>query len=47
MAEGRGDRVVILCGDRRLTYRDVQALVNRVGNALRVAAWRIDGPYRC
>ena len=35
VAEGRGDRVAIVCEDRRLTYRDVQALVNRVGNALR------------
>ena len=35
VAEGRGDKPAILCEDRRLTYRDVQALVNRVGNALR------------
>ncbi|HEY7677044.1 MAG TPA: benzoate-CoA ligase family protein [Candidatus Methylomirabilis sp.] len=35
VAEGRGDEAAILCEDRRLTYRDVQALANRVGNALR------------
>jgi benzoate-CoA ligase len=37
VAEGRGDRVAILSQDRRLTYRDVQAQVNRVGNALRAS----------
>ena len=33
--EGRGDSLAIECGDRRLTYRDVQEQVNRVGNALK------------
>src|SRR5262245_49907265 len=32
--EGRGDKVAIVCGDRRLTYADTAALINRVGNAL-------------
>ena len=35
VVEGRGEKVALICEDRRLTYRDVQALVNRVGNALR------------
>ena len=35
VAEGRGDAAAILCEGRRLTYRDVRALANRVGNALR------------
>jgi benzoate-CoA ligase len=33
--EGRADSVVIECADRRLTYRDLQEQVNRVGTALR------------
>jgi benzoate-CoA ligase family protein len=32
--EGRGERTALLCGESRLTYRDVQALANRFGNAL-------------
>lgn len=35
--EGRGDLAAIYFEDRRLTYRDVQALMNRVGNALRAS----------
>ncbi|MBI3403559.1 MAG: benzoate-CoA ligase family protein [Acidobacteria bacterium] len=35
VAEGRGDRVAIECGDLRLTYADVLRDVNRVGHALR------------
>ena len=34
VVEGRGDRTAIVCDDRRLSYRDLQALVNRTGNAL-------------
>jgi benzoate-CoA ligase len=34
VAEGRGDKLALIAGDRRLTYRQVQDLVNRVGNAL-------------
>jgi benzoate-CoA ligase len=33
--EGRGDSVAIECGDRRLTYGQLQDLVNRLGTALR------------
>ena len=33
--EGRGDRTALVCGDRRLTYRDVQALASRFGHVLR------------
>jgi benzoate-CoA ligase len=33
--EGRADSIAIECGDRRLTYRELQEQVNRTGNALR------------
>lgn len=32
--EGKGDKAAILCGDRRLTYRQVQSLANRFANVL-------------
>jgi benzoate-CoA ligase len=35
VSEGRGARPAFICEDRVLTYADVQALVNRAGNALR------------
>ena len=35
VAEGRGDRVAIECGDARVTYAEVLRDVNRTGNALR------------
>ena len=35
VAEGRGDRIAIECGDERIAYRDVFRNVNRVGTALR------------
>src|SRR5581483_2771276 len=35
IAEGRGARVAIECGDARITYADLQRNVNRVGTALR------------
>ena len=35
VAEGRGDRVAIECGDDRITYREVLRNVNRLGSALR------------
>jgi benzoate-CoA ligase len=35
VAEGRGDRIAFFFEDRTLTYRELQELVNRVGNALR------------
>ncbi len=35
VAEGRGDRIAIECGDARVTYADVARNVNRVGSALR------------
>jgi len=34
VAEGRGDKLALICGDRRVTYRQVQEMTNRVGNAL-------------
>jgi len=33
--EGRGDKLALDCGERRLTYRDVQALANRFAHVLR------------
>jgi benzoate-CoA ligase len=35
LREGRGDKTAIVSADRRLTYADVAAQVNRVGNGLR------------
>jgi benzoate-CoA ligase len=52
--EGRASSIAIECGDRRLTYRDLQEQVNRAGSALRnelgvrpeerVALLMLDGP---
>ena len=54
IAEGRDASTAIECGDRRLSYRDLFDLVNRVGNALqgpldmrrdeRVLLVMLDGP---
>ncbi|MGD1080985.1 MAG: benzoate-CoA ligase family protein [Candidatus Sulfotelmatobacter sp.] len=35
IGEGRGEKVAIECGDRRVTYRQLFDLVNQVGNALK------------
>jgi benzoate-CoA ligase family protein len=35
IAEGRGEKVAIECGDRLVTYRDLFESVNQVGNALK------------
>ena len=35
IAEGRGEKTAILCEDRTVTYNDLHAGVNRMGNALR------------
>src|SRR5262249_49643562 len=35
LAEGRGDRVAIECGDDRVTYAELRRHVNRCGSALR------------
>lgn len=40
--EGRGKKTAVLCKDRSLTYADVQAGVNRVGNALKGLSVRIE-----
>lgn len=34
VAEGRGDRLAVICGDERVTYAEVQARANRAANAL-------------
>src|SRR5215469_6757562 len=33
--QGRGEKLAIISGDRRISYREVSELVNRVGNGLR------------
>ena len=33
--EGRGEKLALDCGERRLTYREVQVLANRFGSVLR------------
>jgi benzoate-CoA ligase family protein len=35
LEEGRGDRTALICGDRRVTYAELAALVNRAGHVLR------------
>ncbi|HEU5198294.1 MAG TPA: AMP-binding protein, partial [Ktedonobacterales bacterium] len=35
--EGRGERVAVFYEDERWTYRQIQTLANRVGNALRAS----------
>jgi len=42
IAEGRGDKVAIECGDRRVTYRELFEQVNRVGHAFKKAGVRIE-----
>jgi benzoate-CoA ligase len=42
LAEGRGEKVAIECEDTRITYRQLQQNVNRVGNALRDLDVRIE-----
>lgn len=32
--EGKGDKIAIICGERRLAYAEVQSLANRFANAL-------------
>jgi benzoate-CoA ligase len=54
VAEGRGDKVAIECGDERVTYAELHERVNRFGSALRatldvrpeerVALLLLDGP---
>ncbi|KKK86142.1 hypothetical protein LCGC14_2766200, partial [marine sediment metagenome] len=39
---GRADKPAILCGDRTVTYRDLQQGVNRAGNALRELGVRME-----
>ncbi|BBO93146.1 benzoate-CoA ligase family protein [Desulfosarcina ovata] len=40
--EGRADKVAVLCEDRQLTYGQVQAGMNRVGNGLRSLGVRME-----
>jgi len=42
VAEGRGDKTAILCGEQRVTYRDLYENVNRFGNALKNLGVRIE-----
>ena len=40
--EGRGNKVAVLCEDRSLTYGQVQAGMNKVGNALKTFGIRME-----
>ena len=40
--EGRGEKVAIECGERRVTYAGLHAAVNRTGNALRELGVRME-----
>lgn len=42
LREGRADKVAVICEDRKLTYAEVAAGVNRVGNALSGAGIRME-----
>ncbi|HZU45326.1 MAG TPA: benzoate-CoA ligase family protein [Terriglobales bacterium] len=42
LAEGRGAKVAIECGDERVTYQQLFERVNRVGNALRQLGVRME-----
>ena len=42
VAQGRGERTAVLCEDRRLTYADVQRMVNQTGNALLAGGVRME-----
>jgi 4-hydroxybenzoate-CoA ligase len=40
--EGRGNKVAVICQDRKVTNRQVQKGVNRVGNGLRALNVRME-----
>src|SRR5689334_21284859 len=42
LQESRSDKIAIECGDRRISYRDLHAAVNQVGNALRKLGVRVE-----
>jgi benzoate-CoA ligase family protein len=42
IAEGRGDKPAILCGEETVTYQKLYEDVNRVGNALKILGVRIE-----
>jgi len=42
VAAGRGERAALVCDGRRITYREVHAQVNRLGNALRRLGVRME-----
>jgi len=42
LAQGRGNKAAILCGDETVTYRDLFERVNRVGNLLRTLGVRME-----
>jgi len=42
LAEGRGDKAAILCGDETVTYRALHEHVNRAGNAFRALGVRME-----
>jgi 4-hydroxybenzoate-CoA ligase len=42
VADGRGDKVAVVCQERSLTYAQIQTGVNRFGNALRSLGLRME-----
>lgn len=40
--EGRGNKVAVICEDRRLTYGQIQEGVNRIGNGLQALGLRME-----
>ena len=42
LAEGRGGNLAVICDDRRMTYAEVAAGVNRYGNALKSLGLRME-----
>lgn len=39
---GRGDKTAVICGERRSTYTEIAAMVNRTGNALKRLGVRME-----
>ena len=45
--EGRGERIAVDYEDQQWTYRQMQALANRIGNGLRTWAWSKSSASPC
>ena len=40
--EGRGEKTAVICGEKRLTYNQIQAGMNQIGNGLRALGVRME-----